>query len=91
MKFIYPAVIHPLKEGGFEATFPDLEDCRAKGFSIDDVMEEANAAALAWITLELEEELPLPPVSDPQDIPLAEGDFVRNVCVTYRAYDGWDE
>ena len=91
MRFIYPAVIHPLEDGSFEALFPDLEGCYAKGFSIDDCLEEANAAALTWITLELEDDLPLPPISDPSDLEVAPGDFVRNISVTYRPYDGWDE
>ena len=94
MRFIYPAILHPLDDGSYEAVVPDLEGCRATGFSIDDCMEEANAAVLEWITLELEEDIPfLPPVSDPEDLAplLRPGDFLRNVCVTYRSTDGWDE
>ena len=93
MRFIYPAILRPLEGGHYAASVPDLDGCRAEGFSIDDCMEELNAAALDWITLELEEEGTLPPVSDPEDLTdlLKEGDFIRNVCVTYRALDGWEE
>ena len=93
MRFIYPAVIHPNGDGTFTATMVDLAECSATGFSIDDCLEEINAAALAWITLELEEEGSLPPVSDHEDIRplLKENDFIRNISIMYRSYDGWDE
>ncbi len=94
MRFIYPAIIRPMEDGSFYAYLPDLEGCTATGFSIDDCLEEANAAVLNWIETELEEEVPfLPPVSDPEDIIplLKEGEFIRNVCVTYRIMEGWDE
>ncbi len=91
MKFIYPAILTPMEDGSFEAVVPDLEGCRVSGFNLNDCMEEANHAVLEWITLELEEDGVLPPVSEHEDLPLEEGQFVRNVCVTYRAYDGWDE
>ena len=45
-----------------------------------------------WIRAEFEEEEPeMPPISDPDDIELADGEFVRNILVIYRFYDGWDE
>ena len=94
MKFIYPAILHPLEDGHYRAYVPDLDGCQAEGFSIDDVMEELNQAMLNWITLELEEgDGGLPLISEPEDLrPLLEdGDIIRNVCVTYRSYDGWDE
>ncbi len=94
MKFIYPAIIHPAGEEHFEAYVPDLEGCRAEGFSIDDVMEEINLAMLNWVTLEIEDgDGTLPPISDAEDLKdlLGDGDFIRSVCITYRSYDGWDE
>ena len=94
MKFIYPAIIHKSGDERFEAYVPDLEGCRAEGFSLDDVMEEMNHAMLDWITLEIDDgDGTLPPISEAEDLEglLTEGDLVRNVCVTYRSYDGWDE
>ena len=94
MKFIYPAIVKKINDERFEARVPDLEGCVAAGFSEDDVMIEINRVMLEWITLELEEDQPfLPPVSEPEDLQplLAEDEFIRNVCVTYRSYDGWDE
>ncbi len=93
MRFIYPAVIHPNEDGTYTATMVDLEGCSATGFSIDDCLEEINAAALNWITIELEEDGVLPPITEHEDIRprLKENEFIRNVSVIYRMYDGWDE
>ena len=93
MRFLYPAILRPLEDGYYEAEMPDLEGCRARGFSIDDCMEEINAAALNWISVELEEEGSLPPVSDREDLQeqLQEGELIRTVCITYRTMDGWEE
>ncbi len=92
MKFIYPAVVKKIEENRYYASFPDLKDCEAYGDSIDEVMDNANAAAYTWIETELDdEEGQLPPVSDKEDISLNEGEFVRNVCVTMRFFEGWDE
>lgn len=92
MKFIYPAVFHQTESGSFEGYFPDLAYCYGKGETLDDAIESANAAAFDWISLELSEDDPqIPPVSDPEDMDLKEGDIVRNISVNIRLYDGWDE
>lgn len=91
MKFIYPAILQKKKNGGYAVRFPDLEGCGAEGETVDEAVENANAAALDWITLELEDDLPLPAVSDPLDLFLADGEEVRSICVNYRFNDGWDE
>ena len=59
---------------------------------LDEAIEEANAAAYNWISLELDEDdCQLPPVSDEDDLDLKEGDIVRNISVNIRFYEGWDE
>ena len=92
MKFIYPVIITPAAGGGYTARFPDLEDCTAQGETLDETVENANAAAFDWITLELSEEDPvLPSVSDMEDLILAEDEVCRNISVNIRFYEGWDE
>ena len=92
MKFIYPAVFRKTEEGKYKGFFPDLECCEATGDSLDDVIENANAAAYNWISLELsEDDCQLPPVSDAEDIELQKGDIIRNISVNIRFYEGWDE
>ena len=92
MDFIYPAVFHQTESGGYKAYFPDLECCTAEGDTLFDVLDNANAAARDWLTVELEEEnVQLPPVSDESDITLKENEFVRNILVNIRFYEGWDE
>lgn len=92
MKFIYPAVFHQTPDGIYEGYFPDLECCYARGETLDDALDDANAAAASWIEVELADENgQLPPVSDPHDLSLKEGEILRNISVTIRFTDGWDE
>lgn len=92
MKFIYPAVIHQTSSGQYKAYFPDLESCTAEGDTLFDVLDNANAAAKDWISIELEEDdVELPPVSDASDITLKDDEFIRNISVNIRFYEGWDE
>ena len=94
MKFIYPAVFHKTEEGHYKGYFPDLECCYGEGETLDEAIESANEAARDWITLELsEDEVNLPPISDPRDLEqhLKEGQQVRQICVNIRLFDGWDE
>lgn len=92
MKFIYPAVFRKNESGGYDASFPDLEQCTASGDTLDDAIDNANEAAKTWITVELEEEDPvLPHVTDIADIEKEDGDIVRNISVNIRFYEGWDE
>lgn len=90
MTFIYPAIFKET-ENGYEADFPDLESCHAEGGSLDDCINEAIEACRTWIQVELEDTMELPSVTDPEDITLGEGEFIRQIGVKIRLYDGWDE
>ena len=95
MKFVYPAVFHKSEKGGYEGHFPDLACCEAKGETLDEAVENANEAALALDQpRELSEDevnLP-PPVSEVSDLyELKEGDIVRNIQVTIKFMEGWEE
>ena len=92
MVFVYPAIFHKNDEGKFEGRFPDLEGCKGVGDTLDDAIEDANAAMYDWIYVELTEfggNLPGKTVSD--DIVLKEGEIIRNISVNIRFTDGWDE
>ena len=92
MKFIYPAVFKKTENGTYHGYFPDLESCYGDGDTLDEAIENANAAAYDWITLELAEDEPaMPPISDESDLNLKEGEIVRNISVNIRFYEGWDE
>ena len=91
MRFMYPAIIKKVR-GGYTARFPDLACCEAEGRDLEDVLEHARDALEGWIRVEFEEEEPaFPPVSDPEDLELKKGEFVRQVLIVYRFYEGWDE
>ena len=91
MKFIYPAVFRKTEAGTYKGFFPDLEDCTVEGDTLEEAVDNANDAARDWITVELEDDCPLPPISDESDMALKEGDIIRNIAVTIRFTDGWDE
>lgn len=92
MKFLYPAVFRKTESGKYKAHFPDLECCYAEGDTLDDAIDNANAAAYDWISLELSEpDCSLPSVSDMHDMDLQEGDVVRTISVNIRFIEGWDE
>ncbi len=91
MRFIYPAIFRQKPDGTYMGFFPDLEDCVSQGDTLEEAVDRANEAALNWITVELEDDCPLPSISDAEDMPLQEGDIIRNIAVTIRFTDGWDE
>ncbi len=91
MQFMYPAVFCKTEEGKYKGYFPDLEQCYAKGDTLDEVLNDAIEEARSWITVELEDTFDLPPVSNPDEIELKDGEFIRTIAVTIRLTDGWDE
>ena len=91
MKFIYPAIFREQEDGSYYGFFPDLECCTVTGETLEDAVDNANDAAREWITVELEEDGQLPSISDESDMQLEDGDVVRNIAVTIRFYEGWDE
>lgn len=91
MRFIYPAIFKKTEDNKYHGYFPDLQDCYGNGDTLEDAVDDANAACVDWITLELEDEGYLPPVSDLDDLELKEGEVVRNIAVTIRLTDGYDE
>ncbi len=92
MKFIYPAVIKKQADGTFYGYLPDLKCCEAAGADLEDCLDNCNDAARDWLELELsEDDCDLPKVSDEADMHLKEGEFVRQISVNIRFYEGWDE
>lgn len=93
MQLIYPAVFHQNNDGSYDGYFPDLDQCVVHGETLDETTDAAIKAALEWVQVELEDDdfQGLPPVSDREDIPLNEGEFIRNIAFTLRLFDGYDE
>jgi len=92
MKFVYPAIFRRKDDGTYEGFFPDLSCCYAEGDTLEEAVDNANEAARTWITVELEDDdCNLPAITDPQDMDLQPGDVVRNIAVTIKFYEGWDE
>ena len=91
MKFVYPAVFKKDSSGIIQVTFPDLDGCHAQGATMEDAVDQAKEAEIAWISLELEESFDLPPRTRMEDIVLEDGAVVQNVAATIRLSEGYDE
>lgn len=91
MRFVYPAIFRKNESGKYQGYFPDLDGCAAEGDTLDEAIDNANEAAATWISLEIEEGGTLPWISDLDDLSIQEGELVRNIAVTLRLMDGWDE
>jgi predicted RNase H-like HicB family nuclease len=75
MKYTYPAVFHPAKEGGYSIEFPDLDGCFSQGETIEECLFMAEDAASIWLCGNEDNHLPaVSPspynykTSDPNDI-----------------------
>lgn len=49
MKYAYPAIFTPAKEGGFDVKVPDLPGCRTCGDDLADALFMAGDAAATWL------------------------------------------
>ena len=38
-KYVYPAIISPSEEGGFDVSFPDISGCYTEGASLAEALE----------------------------------------------------
>jgi predicted RNase H-like HicB family nuclease len=63
MKYEYPAIIHPAKEGGFWVDFPDLDGCFTQGETIEECIFMATDAASIWLCGHEDNRLPAVPPS----------------------------
>ena len=88
MKYAYAAVFTP-EENGYNVDFPDIPGCYTSG---DDIID---AVAMAQDVLNLtlydmeQDKRPIPATSKPQDIKIAEEQFINVITVdteTYRRF-----
>ena len=80
-----------MKTAATAAISPISSSATPRGDTLDEALNSAIEEARTWIQVELEDTFELPPVSHPDSLDLQEGEFVRNIAVTIRLTDGWDE
>jgi predicted RNase H-like HicB family nuclease len=89
MKYVYPAVFHPEREGGFSVFFPDVECGATQGDTIAECIEAAeDFLCLALYRME-EGNQRVPQASDIKETASGPGDIVTLIAVdteTYRRY-----
>lgn len=85
-KYVYPAVFHPEKEGGFSIDFPDIDGCFTCGDDLNDGIEMASdALPLMLVSLE-DENSEIPTPSSINDLNLDDGDFATLISCDTTKY-----
>jgi len=89
MKYVYPAVFHPEKEGGYSIVFPDIRYGATQGETISESIEMAeDFLCLALYDMEEKKE-EIPAVSDMKSIQAESDDIITLISVDtedYRRY-----
>lgn len=87
MKYIYPALFCPEKDGGFYVYFPDISGCYSQGETLSEALEMATDALnlLLWEKEERKEKIPDP--SYPNTIKAKnEKDFIAMISADTTEY-----
>lgn len=91
MRYIFPAVFTPAKEGGYLVNFPDITDhtsyaCMTEGDTLEEALHMAeDALNLTLWTME-EDGSPIPRASAIQEMKAPEGGFVNLISADTQAY-----
>ncbi len=84
-KYVYPAVFHPEKDGGFSISFPDIENCVTCGDDLPHSIEMAQDV-LSVMLIEFEDDRSeIPTSSDVKRVKTRANEFVTLIaCDTDR-------
>lgn len=67
-QYVYPAVFHPLDDGGFFISFPDLPGCMTEGNDIAEALFMAQDALEMWLAGAEDHKDPIPAPSAPPEV-----------------------
>lgn len=68
MKYAYPAIFTPAKEGGFDVLVPDLPGCRTCGDDLADAIFMAEDAVSMWLWDAENQRETIPPANPPRAV-----------------------
>ena len=68
MRYVYPAIFEPAKEGGFTVSIPDIEGCFTEGESLAEAMAMAQDAIAMMMVYYEDNDLTSPKASSIKDI-----------------------
>ena len=78
-KYVYPAIFHPEKEGGFSIFFPDLSGCYTQGEDLSNGMYMANDV-LSFTLYSMEDDgEPIPAPTPLNEIKTEGSDFAADI------------
>ena len=83
-EYVYPAVFHPCKEGGYTVTFPDLSGCITEGETLKNALYMAEDALTQWLGYVTESGGSIPDASGPRSIQTEGEDFVSLIRTVIR-------
>lgn len=84
MKYAYPAIFTPAKEGGYDVKVPDLPGCRTCGDDLADAIFMAEDAVSMWLWAAENKNEPIPAATAPQ--PVEAPQFINYVYADTDAY-----
>jgi predicted RNase H-like HicB family nuclease len=87
VKYVYPAIFTPEKEGGFCVLFPNLPGCVTCGDTIADAIEMGQDALAMWLCDAEDKNEAIPQASKAADVKHDKGSFVNLIVadtVVYR-------
>ena len=79
MSLPYRLEIIPSQEGGYVASYPELKGCITTGETLEDIVQNAEAAKKAWFLACIEDDIPIP---DPTEQTAYSGQFKLRVPKT---------
>ena len=79
IKYTYPAVFTPEKDGGYSVDFPDIPGCYTCGDSLEDAIYMAEDVLALMLHGYEQEKRAIPIPSNPDDLTVKKNEFVKNV------------
>ena len=86
MKYIYSCVVSPLESGRYEVRIPDLPGCVTTGSDISEALSMIADAAAGWLVVAEDEQLPIPPATEQNLIPVPDAGLVSLISVDTLSY-----
>lgn len=76
-EYVFPAIFHKNNDNSYTISFPDLPGCISEGKSLGNAMYMSQSALTQWVEYLTDKKQEIPLASNPQEIPVAQGEFVN--------------
>lgn len=76
-EYVFPAIFHKNDDNSYTISFPDLPGCISEGKTLGNAMYMSQSALTQWVEYLTDKKQEIPLASNPQEIPVAQGEFVN--------------